>query len=863
MLSNAQKLDMALSFVKGIKKDFNTLYQSNKKIFDSRKELHDAFVNFFTEIDKSLHRLEHPVLSIATIGTTSAGKSTIVNALSGRTIAPMESQEMSAGVLRLIPSKEISLEIAKSPYWESGKFSPITDKEAYKKIERIFEDYKKFEKITIPPDITVRGPLLWDSHPELLGLPSNISIEFVDLPGLKTLSDEKNLHVIQQHLSRSLCIIAMDYNDVGQDRIGRLLEELDDIVKALSGNDDSILFLLTKVDARSATDKPLCERIEILSNLIKNRLSLEKHTKIKIIPFISRLLYYAQAAIGTSFYTDNKISHDIEYIEKLNSDHTNTFRSKDFSSAEIRNFYNHKILLEDDLQSISSDDILELIKYSYEISHGNELLAELKRRIQESFTTVIIQPAMNDTEKSLNSLLSKLQTYVTINKFTNELELLTEQVGLAQKKFKLFGTDSTENYNNLTNDITNIFKNLSKINIEPERDKIKKILLNRLELLKKDAEKKQPGEIDKRFSDLEKNTTEIGNRLASILERGENIQKEINNYLSQQQGINPAFNVFSKLSNVPQLIKDRLKTQIIIPFRTHLIGNKGKGALETDLKKYLPTVLVAPLLPHYETVKRTFAAWQAGGYTQEADNFVYQTKQELSSKELDDTREMYDSLNRRMRYVLSKKSNILFQLEANNFAILLRGFIQSEFGNLVCLLKKNLGETSIDLSKMIETALIEKEQKIDLPEELFQFSSPSVDSSIRTNYEKKIVGTKTVGSCCNRRTENVTKTVGINIYKYKFHNANGIQNSWSAGMDASEAVFWKIITDWVNKTIEDYLSNLKNVSKDMISTVNDMISVRLAEKNEDIIAKGHFFDTMSKMVDKTETTKNDFKRSIS
>ena len=38
---------------------------------------------------------------IATIGTTSSGKSTIVNALIGRRIAPIEAGEMSGGVLTL------------------------------------------------------------------------------------------------------------------------------------------------------------------------------------------------------------------------------------------------------------------------------------------------------------------------------------------------------------------------------------------------------------------------------------------------------------------------------------------------------------------------------------------------------------------------------------------------------------------------------------------------------------------------------------------------------------------------------------------------------------------------------------------
>jgi hypothetical protein len=48
--------------------------------------------------EEAVARLQKPSFRIATIGTTSSGKSTIVNALIGRKIAPIEAQEMSAGI---------------------------------------------------------------------------------------------------------------------------------------------------------------------------------------------------------------------------------------------------------------------------------------------------------------------------------------------------------------------------------------------------------------------------------------------------------------------------------------------------------------------------------------------------------------------------------------------------------------------------------------------------------------------------------------------------------------------------------------------------------------------------------------------
>ncbi|WP_342597740.1 dynamin family protein [Cyanobacterium aponinum UTEX 3222] len=42
--------------------------------------------------EEATQRLANPTFRIATIGTTSSGKSTIVNALMGRRIAPMETE---------------------------------------------------------------------------------------------------------------------------------------------------------------------------------------------------------------------------------------------------------------------------------------------------------------------------------------------------------------------------------------------------------------------------------------------------------------------------------------------------------------------------------------------------------------------------------------------------------------------------------------------------------------------------------------------------------------------------------------------------------------------------------------------------
>ena len=84
------------------------LAQNYADILDS-PNLQNSLFKFRQAYEESVSRLTNPHFTIATIGTTSSGKSTIVNALIGRKIAPIEAGEMSGGILTIKHSKEFKL----------------------------------------------------------------------------------------------------------------------------------------------------------------------------------------------------------------------------------------------------------------------------------------------------------------------------------------------------------------------------------------------------------------------------------------------------------------------------------------------------------------------------------------------------------------------------------------------------------------------------------------------------------------------------------------------------------------------------------------------------------------------------------
>jgi ribosome biogenesis GTPase A len=112
------------------------IYQVFEDVKDKAKILNNSWNNFYSEISKHLpdtyqhellklsdnleiainklvDELRNPTLTLATTGTTSSGKSTLVNLLCGAEIVPVAVSEMSAGAVTIEYSDEKSLEIHK------------------------------------------------------------------------------------------------------------------------------------------------------------------------------------------------------------------------------------------------------------------------------------------------------------------------------------------------------------------------------------------------------------------------------------------------------------------------------------------------------------------------------------------------------------------------------------------------------------------------------------------------------------------------------------------------------------------------------------------------------------------------------
>lgn len=142
-----ERLDSVRELLHQLGEGVIELANTHSDIFDDPQL--KAEVEAFREVyQEAQQRLENPKLSIATLGTTSSGKSTIVNALIGRRIAPIERSEMSGGILTLVDSDttQLVIEDTENAQWEIGEWTDLTDEELYNRIQQVMWSYHETRK---------------------------------------------------------------------------------------------------------------------------------------------------------------------------------------------------------------------------------------------------------------------------------------------------------------------------------------------------------------------------------------------------------------------------------------------------------------------------------------------------------------------------------------------------------------------------------------------------------------------------------------------------------------------------------------------------------------------------------------------
>lgn len=293
--------------VKQIRREWQTHRRKiAKQISPSQRsiltELDDIFFNATTKLFADL---QSPTLTIVTTGTTSSGKSTLVNLLCGAEIIPVAVQEMSAGVVTIEYSQTTAIHIDRTPgaLWESGDWYNISDREICDRLATVMNSYLEAKyngSIDISyPQIRIEYPIRLLAPDSRLQLPEGVKLRIVDLPGLSHHQDIENLSLLKT-CNRALFLVTYNSAETDRQKVNMLLQGVVEQLKIIGGLSKNMWFLFNRIDVfhgdkdRLASEEKFIDRTrsEIDKLLTKHHLQIEPKqvSKISTMPALLSLL---------------------------------------------------------------------------------------------------------------------------------------------------------------------------------------------------------------------------------------------------------------------------------------------------------------------------------------------------------------------------------------------------------------------------------------------------------------------------------------------------------------------------------------------------------------------------------------------
>lgn len=372
---------------------------------------------FTAALDRLHSDLQSPTLILATTGTTSSGKSTIVNLLCGADLMPRMAQEMSAGVVYIhhSPDGKNHLKVHKTEgaCWECREWCDLSDAEIRDTLTKVMDRYNKNKNKGInqlaPPEIELTYPLACFNNPELLALsslPKTTQFKLMDLPGLRNVQDSTNSGVIEK-CKDALCLVAYNMEETDETRRLELVDQVLGQVKTMGGSPARMLFVLNRIDVfrkdreweRYQNEHVTKTKSEI-SNILNKRLS--EHSDIA-----GNLTYSLLSSLPALHAQRIKtgVNDRIYAADELDS-HFNSLISEDILSDLPRR-----------TSAWNDNDFNRVSDAVWKNSYGAEFFTTLDKHIQAHFPTLVIPSIVQRFDKEASHAVGEViaTCYAQIN----------------------------------------------------------------------------------------------------------------------------------------------------------------------------------------------------------------------------------------------------------------------------------------------------------------------------------------------------------------------------------------------------------------------------------------------------------------
>jgi len=734
--------------------------------------------------EEAISNLDSPTFRIATIGTTSSGKSTIVNALIGRKIAPMEADEMSAGILTLSSSadRKMIIENVEGAVWETGEWSGVSDEELYTHIrDRVMLPYHEKRKLKeLPaPQITVLGSLLPVEDRSLLNLPDGVNLEFVDLPGLKSVQDRTNLKVIQKRVNKAFSLVALDYGQVDEQHRKQLLEELKKVVNYLQGRTDSMIFILNRVDLRNSGDLPLEERIAKLQVEIQEILSLPDPPDI--IPFSSLLLYYAQCAWGTVAQTEaSQVSHDkrSQLLKAMFMDCSGTINQYTQGNRKLKNWFRN---IEDSLEDgepVDDETMRQILQYALAWSGGEKFWYCLRERLFDAFPVLVIAPILAGVLESYQALFTSVDSIVQTRRLETVEEINVKREWVSQRRKEL-SIRVQKSYSEFKQDVERIIENLKKsaIDANPET------------------------------------------RVAIEL---------------QMKGLQG----FGGLLDAIQEVEKDLNLKIMRPIKDALKKNKPSHELEEKLLQVVNPSLTRELIKAYDMAGRRLINFSRfdKGFVKEVREDDKQAIREVEADERS-VRKLYQAV----RQAMSARAEFMLQAQSKKIETSVQTLINQKIVELIIYAQEVLPDLNLSEAIIADFKRNMSDNTLTLPsEKMFALIDPVVVNPITAAVkigEEQVTEYRESGSCFKTvNPVSVTHDImqEVSLRQVILPDFDTMADQWASGVSNAKSTLWDSLRGWIIKYMDSTNIVLNESINEMLNLIERGLQEQLIRLEQDL-----------------------------
>ena len=337
-------------------------------------------------------------IALAFLGTTSAGKSSLLNAMIGAEVLPTDVDELSAGAVHV-----------RAPW--PGEPCAVTVKDvtishrSLSSVELWLKSYFRMlrvEQTSAQPgdavEMTLRVPMAHVA--ELCGAPAE-EIELIDLPGLRTADDDESRGFIARKLPGSVPILILDSRQLfAREQISGLLE--------LLGEGEELCVLLNKIDAHASTDRALDEVIITQRALLTEALGGRGFQLIPVSGLFLRESLWARDLAVSVLRGGSPSPEDRERLNELCRDTSRALRQPRGQALPIAQEARPALralerALDDDDGRLSLDGLHTLSACLWQLGGGPELREVLHARVQAA------RAARSSLTRAQQDVISALQ----------------------------------------------------------------------------------------------------------------------------------------------------------------------------------------------------------------------------------------------------------------------------------------------------------------------------------------------------------------------------------------------------------------------------------------------------------------------